>query len=79
MSKHFSMNVIASVQDYVDKLVSDPRIKGMKALILDSDTVKMLVLFWMHICSLDQLTQLFDTEIHCEHGLHTVTDSRERR
>ena len=40
------MNVISVVQGYIDKVVSDPHVKGMKALILDPDTVSKLRAFY---------------------------------
>uniref|UniRef100_A0AAV1VHA1 Vacuolar protein sorting-associated protein 45 n=1 Tax=Peronospora matthiolae TaxID=2874970 RepID=A0AAV1VHA1_9STRA len=45
------MNVIASVKTYLEKIISDPQLQGMKVLVLDADTTSFvsLVLSQSHI------------------------------
>ena len=49
------MDVIASVKTYVEKIISDPQLTGMKALVLDADTTSFvsIVMSQSHILQRD--------------------------
>ena len=38
-------DVISAVKFYIDKIVSDPKLSGMKVLLLDSETVKIINIY----------------------------------
>jgi hypothetical protein len=45
------MDLIQGLQFYVDKIVSDPNITGMKVLMLDEDTTKIVSMVYSQVLS----------------------------
>ena len=69
------MNVISVAQEYIDKIVNEPKIKGMKALILDPDTVSVLIgCHHTYIVVNISLSPHCCSEIYRQYGVHTIPD-----
>eukprot|EP01032_Pedospumella_encystans_P030347 gene30347-34255_t len=57
MAQNAKKDVIASIRFYVDKVVSDPSIGGMKALLLDSATTRIVSMVYSQ-------TQILEKEVY---------------